>query len=390
MLVAVEQPLAVAGGDRERDDLARVGQPLSGGVRRVQRGLGGGQRGRDRDRVADPARHLDRLLHQLLAARAGRAVAQRRGQAREQPDAQRAVVRSDGDEPFLEQRDEAVVGEPVRPQEPSAVARGGAGEHQRQSGRPCHVRRPQARRLRARVVPAPALRVTERQQQLTALRGGRRAARVERRERQRVQPHRLLVGQLRDRAGARAPGVADRLGRGGLVEVMRELGEMRIELGRVDGLERLAHAAMQLDPPSPGQTVIGGVPDQGVREAHAADRAWDLGDHARFGRLVEQVQDGAALEPADARQGVEIELAPEDRGQREQLVAVVRQVAQPAADRLADAVRDGQRRLRELPLPAEQPHDLADEQRVALGLGEHRRTQLGGSDRGGRERDEAG
>ena len=72
----------------------RVGQPLAGGVRRVQRGLGGGQRGRDRDRVADPARHLDRLLHQQLAARARRAVAQRRGQAREQPHAQRAVARA--------------------------------------------------------------------------------------------------------------------------------------------------------------------------------------------------------------------------------------------------------------------------------------------------------
>ena len=116
-------------------------------------------------------------------------------------------------------------------------------------------------------------------------------------------------------------------------------------------------------------------------------------DHARLQRLVEQCQDGAALEPADAGQRMQVELAPEDRSQREQPVALVREMAQPAADRLPDAVRDGERRrhlIRELSFLAEQLHDLADEQRVALGLGVHRRTQLGGRDRGGRERDEAG
>ena len=77
---------------------------------------------------------------------------------------------------------------------------------------------------------------------------------------------------------------------------MRELGEMRVQLGGVDGLQRLADPAVQLDPARPGQAVVRGVADQGVGEAHAADRAGDLGDHARLGRLVEQLQDGAALD----------------------------------------------------------------------------------------------
>ena len=77
MLVPVEQPFAIAGVGRERDDLARVGQPQAGGVRCVQRGLRGRERGRDRHRVADPARHLGGLFDQVLAPRAGRTVAKR-------------------------------------------------------------------------------------------------------------------------------------------------------------------------------------------------------------------------------------------------------------------------------------------------------------------------
>ena len=62
---------------------------------------------------------------------------------------------------------------------------------------------------------------------------------------------------------------------------MRELGEMRLEVGRVDGLQRLADLAVQLDPAGRREPVIRGVADQGVGEAHAAGRAGNLRDHAR-------------------------------------------------------------------------------------------------------------
>ena len=139
--------------------------------------------------------------------------------------------------------------------------------------------------------------------------------------------------------------------------------------------------------------MVGGVPDQGVGEAHAADRAGDLRDDARLDRLVEQLEDGAALESADTRQRIEIELAAEHRGKREKPVALVREVAQAAADHLPHALRDGKRRRRRLvkaSLRGEQPHDLADEQRVALGLGVHRRGQVGCGRAGRGELDEAG
>ena len=232
----------------------------------------------------------------------------------------------------------------------------------------CDVRRAQEGRLRSRVIPAPALGITERQQQLTALRSSRHAARAERRERHLVQPDRLLVREQSDRARRRAPGVADRLvtgsARGGLEEVMRELGEVGVELGFVEDLQRLAHPAVQLYPATSRHAVVRGVPDQGVSEAQAPDRSRNLCDHARFHRLVEQLQDGAALEPADMGQRIELELAAEHRRQREQPVASVREMPQPAADRLSDAVRDHQRRGRRIPEPplfGEQPHDLADE-----------------------------
>jgi hypothetical protein len=90
--------------------------------------------------------------------------------------------------------------------------------------------------------------------------------------------------------------------------------------------------------------VVSGFPDQGVGKAHAADLPGDFRDHASLHPLVEQLEDGAALEPADTSQRIEIELAAEHRGQREKPVALVREMAETAADHLSDALRDRERR----------------------------------------------
>ena len=96
---------------------------------------------------------------------------------------------------------------------------------------------------------------------------------------------------------------------------MRELREMGVEVRGVQRLEGLADLPVELYPATPRQAVVGGVPDQGVGEAHAADRAGNLRDDARLDSLVEQLEDGATLESADTRQRIEIELAAEHRRQ---------------------------------------------------------------------------
>ena len=68
-------------------------------------------------------------------------------------------------------------------------------------------------------------------------------------------------------------------------------------------------------------------------------------------------------------------------------------MAKPAADHLSHALRDHKRRccrLVEASLRDEQPHDLADEKRIAIGPGHHRRAQVRCGRRGRGELDKAG
>ena len=175
--------------------------------------------------------------------------------------------------------------------------------------------------------------------------------------------------------------------------MVRELREMSVEVRRVEGLESFAAAPMELYAAASRQAVVGGVPHQGMGEAHAANRAVNLRYDARVDALVEQFEKGVELESADSRQRLEIELAAQHRGQAEQPVALVREMAQAAADHLSHALRDCERprcRLTQASLRREQTHDLPDEERVALGLGMHGGAQFRcGPVRGG-ELDEAG
>src|SRR5215207_5660058 len=139
---------------------------------------------------------------------------------------------------------------------------------------------------------------------------------------------------------------------------------MGIEVRRVEALEGLADLAAELYPATSRQAVVCGIPNQGMGEAHAPDHARDLGNDARLDPLVEQLEDAVTLESADTRQRIEIELAPEHRGQGEQSVAFVGQMSQPAADHLSHALRDRKRRcwrLVEALFGGQQPHDLPDE-----------------------------
>ena len=94
-------------------------------------------------------------------------------------------------------------------------------------------------------------------------------------------------------------------------------------------------------------------------------------DDAELDRLAQRPVEIAGVELAHALQRVEPELAPDDRGGRQQDARAVGQRGEAMADRLANAVGDPQpddRGARVEPaLGAQQPHDLVDEERIALG-----------------------
>ena len=128
-------------------------------------------------------------------------------------------------------------------------------------------------------------------------------------------------------------------------------------------------------------------------EAHPADRAGNLRYDARVHRLVEKLEDRVPFESADAGQRIEIELASEHGGQHEQLVALVREMAQAAADHLPHALWDRQRgglRFVKTVLSGEQPQNLADEEGISLCLGVDGRGEVSCGRAGCGELQEAG
>ena len=139
--------------------------------------------------------------------------------------------------------------------------------------------RPPEGLLRLLGLAAVVLGRPEREQQLAALLRACPFHELERVEPAPVMRRRLLKSEQRHRVVAGPARVVDSLvrgaGRSGLEEVVRELGEVRLELRRVDILERLAHPAVQLEPRDRGDVLVEHVPDQHVSEAVAPDRAGD-------------------------------------------------------------------------------------------------------------------
>ena len=128
---------------------------------------------------------------------------------------------------------------------------------------------------------------------------------------------------------------------------------------------------MQPAPALRADVVVERLADEAVREAVRADRGRPLDDDAELDGLAERAVEVGGLELADALQRVEPELAADDRGGAQQLARALGQRREAVADRLAHAVGDPQRGdlllAVQSPLGAQQPHDLVDEERVALG-----------------------
>ena len=115
-------------------------------------------------------------------------VAKRSREAGEQPGAEFDVLLGQNDEPFLEQRDEPVVGPGPRPGDPAAVPGCGAGEFVRQAETSRDGGGVEERCLCRSAVSRAALRLAEREQELTARSLVLQISEFERLQRRRVQP----------------------------------------------------------------------------------------------------------------------------------------------------------------------------------------------------------
>ena len=107
-------------------------------------------------------------------------------------------------------------------------------------------------------------------------------------------------------------------------------------------LQRRQRAPVQPDAAGGRQPFVERVPDEYVSEAQAPGLARHVGDDACGHRLVEHVQEVVDRDAAHAGEGVEREVAAQDRREHEHPVALGREVGEPAGDRVAHGRGDGE------------------------------------------------
>ena len=160
---------------------------------------------------------------------------------------------------------------------------------------------------------------------------------------------------------------------------MRQRRQVALEIVGVNRLDHTHQSQVQAASLRPRNFVVKRFAKQGVRELVAAGLA-QVVDHPRVQGLLDRV--GATLLVAvveQASQQAQFERPTDHRGRGEHPIGRVRQAVQAPADHLLDALRNAQRSaaacgcgvlhavVREH-LLQQQAGDLADEQRVALGL----------------------
>ena len=182
---------------------------------------------------------------------------------------------------------------------------------------------------------------------------------------------------------ARSPGLERVLGRLGRIasrrrygEVVGELAVVRRQVGGVHLLQGLSDFGMQPKPLTRAQLGVERVLDKRMGEAVP------LGDHLFVDqpgadRFFQRVQDRLCPGLADPLQYRQGEVAPDDRGDGQHVVAAAesRSSRRPTTSRTLSGMltlHEAMPRLAaEAALGDEQAHDLADEERVALGLALH-------------------
>src|SRR6478672_5383097 len=142
---------------------------------------------------------------------------------------------------------------------------------------------------------------------------------------------------------------------------------MRVGVGRIELLERVADPTVELHTPRRTEVFVQGVSDQDVCEAHPAWLRRKVCDDALSGGFVEDLEELFAAHVTHLFERGKVELASEYGGEKEHEPTVVRDVPKPASDHLADT-------LGYFPIPAllfserlerdfrrQQTHELADE-----------------------------
>ena len=216
----------------------------------------------------------------------------------------------------------------------------------------CELSRAAERVLCSGQVPGAAVRLPERDQQLAGVLVPAQAGALHQVERAGVVASGLLVGELRGRLVAGAARIADRLveaGAPGLEEVVGELRQVRLGARLVQILERLADPPVQLQSARGGHVLVERVAHEHVREAEAPGRPRHRADQPRLDPLLEGGEELLLREPADALERLDVELATQDRREREHVPATLRLALDPLRDRLPDAVGDRQLRVRRSP-----------------------------------------
>jgi len=239
----------VGGDDRHHATLERIGE--SG-------------------RVTRAAREVDRLATQGVAPTAGRLVAERSGEAREQPCAELDVLVGEPGEALFEERHESIVLCAARPDDTPAVSRSRLGELvlQRETSRDAGGL--DERHSRRAHVSCPRFGVAPRKEKPATLPCVRGFREVQGLERGLVQTRSLLEGEKCERAIAGAPGDDE-----ALVELAAchrmvcKLREVRPGLVAVEAFERLGGEPVQPHAPGARETLVHRVADEHVREAES-------------------------------------------------------------------------------------------------------------------------
>ena len=173
---------------------------------------------------------------------------------------------------------------------------------------------------------------------------------------------------------------------------MSELRQVRVDRPAIHVLERLAGGFVGGHPLGGRQVRHERVDDEPVAEAVLPDGRRDLVDEAELRRTVERVEDVVATAWRGVLERAERERPAEDGGVRERLDRLAGERLEPAADRVAHAVRERQvgRWILQPALGEQQGEHLAGEERVAFGARVHRQRELGRGPDAAHQLDELG
>ena len=228
--------------------------------------------------------------------------------------------------------------------------------------------------------------IPQRQQQLGALALAAGLTRLEQAEGAPVVRHRVLVGEQARGSGTGAARVVDRLAdiaQGcGLSEVVRQPDQVRRQIRRLHGFDRLPDPLVEVKAAGEGQLGVQGFAEQRVRKGVAPGNRLGRQRPCRH-RFIEHGQQRCARLLAHPREQLQVEIAPDDGSDLERLGALRRKPIETPPDDVPHGWRHANgvgRGVLETAFGRQPADHFTNEERVAFGLprdaGDHRRGRL--------------